>query len=108
MSHFDGNAVELLYSKLNDVSENKHTIQAIYFQEPEFNSLDKDFLKSRGYEVLDSPSALDFMTEETFLYTPFCPMNWLYACMHRALPSMALGRDIATQKRWFRSPEARR
>lgn len=45
--------------------------------------------------------ALNFMTTETFLFTPHCPQGCLPACLERAFPSMALGLTITKQNHWF-------
>ena len=45
--------------------------------------------------------ALNFMTTETFLFTPHCPRGCLLACLERAFPSMALGLSLTNQNQWF-------
>lgn len=85
--------------------EEKHHIQNIYFQEPTFNSLDKAFLQSRSFKIIDSPECIQHMTEKTFLFTPCCDKDIVTACLYETFPAMLLGRMITDQSRWFLSPE---
>ncbi|KAG7005888.1 zinc/cadmium resistance protein [Physcia stellaris] len=95
----------LKQSSLEVRNLNKHTIRNIYFQEPTFNSLDKAFLKSRGFQIIDSPECIQHMTEQTFLFAPYCDMAIVNACLNKAFPAMLTGRVITNQNRWFFSPE---
>ena len=49
--------------------ETKHDITKIVFQDPAFNALDKEFLSSRGYTVVDTPESDSYMSETTFLFS---------------------------------------
>jgi hypothetical protein len=73
------------------LTASKHSIRHVYFQDPAFNSLDKEFLKSRGYTVLHTPEYEDFMTTETFLFTPGVTMFLALAPIQVAYPALFQG-----------------
>ncbi|KAL8791182.1 MAG: hypothetical protein Q9195_006021 [Heterodermia aff. obscurata] len=47
----------------------KHNMENIYFQEPEFNTVDEEFLRARGHTVLHTPESDDYTNENTLLYS---------------------------------------
>ena len=67
----------------------------VFFQDPEFNSADREFLTSLGYAVIDTPASNDVLTEESFLYAPRCIFDVLWATLDHAFPALCLGVDIA-------------
>lgn len=48
----------------------KYAIGDIYFQDPVLNELDRAFLSSRGYVILNTPESESHVTENTFVFTP--------------------------------------
>ena len=73
----------------------KHNhINHVYFQEPQFNDVDKVFLSSLGYEIIDSPASKDLITAETFLYTPYTNLDVVYHTMKSSFPALYIGNDI--------------
>ncbi|KAL8790570.1 MAG: hypothetical protein Q9195_006314 [Heterodermia aff. obscurata] len=73
----------------------------VYFQDPEFNDLDREFLTSLGYAVIDTPASNDVLTEESFLFAPRCFFDVLWASLDHVFketqhfPALCLGVDIA-------------
>lgn len=66
----------------------------VYFQDPEFNGLDREFLTSLGYAVIDSPASNDILNEESFLFAPRCIFDVLWASLDHVFPALCLGVDI--------------
>jgi len=78
-------------------------IQTVYFQEPDFNDVDKEFLKLRGGTVTESPDSqakINQHTGRTFRYIPNyggkSPLSSLDACQGR-LP-IFLGNNLFLDK----------
>ena len=67
----------------------------VYIQDPEINDLDKEFLTSLGYAVIDTPASNDVLTEESFLFAPRCIFDVLWATLDHVFPAICLGVDIA-------------
>lgn len=76
------------------ILKKRSSIQHVYFQDPQFNAVDKAFLNSLGYEVIDSPASKDLITAETFLYTPYTNMDAIYNTMKGCFPALYIGNDI--------------
>ena len=67
---------------------------ALFAQEPQFNSLDKEFLASKNVTILESPAAFAAIDATTFVYGPhFPPRLWPGGSPHLAAP-FVLGVDI--------------
>jgi len=68
--------------------------KSVYFQDPDFTSLDEEFLTGLGYTVLKDPEAMAKVTESTFLCSPFCPIDVLVECFLKASPAIYLGCEV--------------
>ena len=68
--------------------------QEVYFQDPAFNTLDKEFLQSRGYRIVTSPEAYDRMTASTFLYAPCNEWFVVFKAIEVAHPALFIGNDV--------------
>ena len=66
----------------------------VYFQDPEYNDLDREFLTSLGYTVIDTPASNDVLTEESFLFAPRCIFDVLWATLDHVFPALCLGVNI--------------
>ena len=71
-----------------------HSISHIYFQEPEFSSLDRTFLESRGYTILHSPASNKVLTEETYLFMPYNPFTVVIPTLKKCYPQLLLGNSF--------------
>ena len=72
--------------------------EGVFFQDPDFDALDKTFLTSRGYKVLEPVTgleAMEKMTEKTFL---FCPCgnvkSLLYDSLKVAHPTLMISTTV--------------
>ena len=83
--------------------ELRYKIEHIYFQEPEFNTLDEEFLRSRGYEVLHTPESDDRMSETTFLFTPCAECDVVESSLLSAYPVLGIMNRL-TRHTTFRLP----
>ena len=79
---------------IQTLKKHNHHIEHVYFQDPQFNVVDKAFLSSLGYEVIDSPASKDFITAETFLYTPYANLDAVYHTIKGSFPALYIGNDI--------------
>lgn len=66
-------------------------LSLIYFQDPAFNDIDRTYLSSLGYSVIDSPASDDVVTEDTFLFAPFNPWDVVFATLNHAFPALMIG-----------------
>ena len=66
----------------------------IYFQEPEFNTLDEEFLKSKGYKVLHHPEADDYMNENLMIYSLGTSELILWSLFSVAIPAVYISFKI--------------
>lgn len=86
------------------MTASKHDIEHIYFQEPCFNALDREFLESKGYTVLQTPEFEDHMTTETLVYAPAVEQAVIYAAMQAALPAIFYGSTLTWHSHHYPSP----
>ncbi|CAF9923974.1 MAG: hypothetical protein HETSPECPRED_005479 [Heterodermia speciosa] len=83
------------------IREHFQSSPKVYFQDPEFNDLDREFLTSLGYSVINTPASNDVLTEESFLFAPRCIFDVLWASLDHVFsrrldfPALCLGVDIA-------------
>ena len=82
------------------LTEEKHDIKDVFFQEPRFNSLDKELLLSMGFVVLESPDAMERMTSTTFLFTPHLEFFIIQNALEKAHPSLYCGNDLEHHVQW--------
>ena len=79
---------------IQTLKKHNHHIENVYFQDPQFNVVDKAFLSSLGYEVIESPASKDLITTKTFLYTPCANLDAVYHTMKSSFPALYIGNDI--------------
>ena len=74
-----------------EMLKQKHTISQVFFQDPSFNPVDRVFLESRGYTILESPASNTHVNEQTYLFMPFVPFNVALATLRKCFPTLVLG-----------------
>ena len=78
---------------LLQVLRTKYDIPTVYFQDPNFQPVENQFLESLGYTVLDDPKAFDLMSPSTFLFAPYCPEDVNYRALDSSFPALYIGND---------------
>lgn len=73
----------------------RHTIQETYFQDPVFTEIEKAFLRSLGYTVLEDPAACVQMSATTFLFAPFLCYDVAASALMVAFPALYIGNNPA-------------
>lgn len=66
-------------------------ISNVYFQDPTFNALDKAFLTSLGYQVIESPASNTVLTDESFVFAPGVAPDVVYNTLKKAYPAIWIG-----------------
>ena len=69
-------------------------LSLIYFQDPAFNDIDRTYLSSLGYNVINSPASEDVVTEDTFLFAPFNSWDVVFATLNHAFPAFMVGNSL--------------
>ena len=82
-----------------------HSIQEVYFQDPTFTKVEKRFLQSLGYTVLEDPAAFEEMSTSTFLFAPFIPYNVASSALAVSFPALYMGNSPADVLESLRSPD---
>ena len=83
---------------INLIKTHQETQPQVFFQDPDFNALDCEFLTSRGYTVIETPKSNDVITEKSFLFTPCACYQVAYVFLHQAFPALYLG--ISLEEDW--------
>ena len=78
-----------------DILVEGHSIQEVYFQDPTFTKVEKRFLQSLGYTVLEDPAAFEKMSASTFLFAPFIPYNVASSAFAFSFPALYIGNSPA-------------
>ena len=73
---------------------------AIYFQDPMFNSLDREFLNSLVYTVISSPDSTFILNKETFLFAPFLEDIPLFMSLKTSFPAIYIGASLTGNDPW--------
>ncbi|KAG7001315.1 hypothetical protein G7Y79_00032g066680 [Physcia stellaris] len=73
----------------------------IYLQDPCFNDLDREFLASLGYGVLESPASNDYLTEQTFLFAPGNCWDVVFASLKKKFPALLITNPLEGAKPYF-------
>ncbi|MCJ1372292.1 hypothetical protein MMC20_003515 [Loxospora ochrophaea] len=79
----------------------QHDIKHIYFQDPVFNSLDVEFLQSKGYTVIQNPKSESLLSSTTFLYSAYCEGDVVQASLAAAHPALYIGDDLRANISWM-------
>jgi hypothetical protein len=66
----------------------------ITLQDPQFIDLDKEFLASLGYKVVDDPDAFKHITEATLVYAIHCYADVYKAVSEGPRPAVLIGTDV--------------
>ena len=77
------------------ILKDRHCIQQVYFQDPDFSDADILFLQSLGYAVLEKPAACEKMSAGTFLFAPFLPDYVNAGALTVAFPGLYMGNSPA-------------
>ena len=72
-----------------------HSIQEVYFQDPAFTKVEKKFLQSLGYTVLEDPAAFEKMSASTFLFAPFVAYDVASSAFAVSFPALFIGNSPA-------------
>lgn len=88
---------------LLQILADRHNIQKIYFQDPVFTEVERAFLRSLGYTVLEDPAACEKMSAETFLFAPFLPYDVAASALMVAFPALYIGNSPAKYLNSLRS-----
>ena len=64
------------------------------FQDPQFTDLDKEFLTSLGYQVVDDPLAFGCITEKSLVYAIHCYSQVYKSVAEAPRPAMMIGTDV--------------
>ena len=72
----------------------------IYFQDPMFNSVDREFLTSLGYTVISSPASSSILNNETFLFAPLLEEIPLYMSLKTSFPGIYMGDSLTDNHSW--------
>ena len=73
-------------------------LSLIYFQDPAFNDIDRRYLSSLGYSVIDSPASEEVVTEDTFLFAPYNQWEVVFATLNHAFPALMIGNSLKHYK----------
>lgn len=96
-SHIQLAAFMTIVDSFADLS--KHKINC-FFQEPCFTAGDKSFLKSIGYEVVDSPRGFEEVSEDTVLYGVHLYRDIYSSAIEKAIPAMFIGTGYDVWERY--------
>ena len=77
------------------ILHDRHDIQEVYFQDPAFTQLEKTFLQSLGYTVLEHPAAIERISASTFLFAPFLVYPVAAKALAVAFPALYIGNGPA-------------
>lgn len=72
----------------------------IYFQDPMFNALDREFITSLGYTVIISPTSSWILNNETFLFAPWLEEVPLYISLKQCFPAIYMGNSLTGKNPW--------
>lgn len=72
----------------------KHDINQVYMQEPVYNTLDEDFLRSLGYQIVPSPEGFEKVNKTSFLFAPHLEWPIYLTALQNALPSLCIGNSM--------------
>lgn len=72
----------------------KHEIKRVYVQDPVFNSLDEDFLRSLGYNIVSTPEGFTKVDQSTFLFAPHLEWPVYFTALQNLLPSLCIGNNM--------------
>lgn len=73
----------------------------IYLQDPCFNDLDRAFLASLGYGVLESPASNEYLTEQTFLFAPGNCWDVVFASLKKTFPALLITNPLEGARPYF-------
>ena len=72
----------------------KHKISTVYMQDPVFNLLDEEFLRSLGFIVVPSPGGFTKIDKTTFLFAPHLEWPVYNTALRNTSPGLCIGNDI--------------
>ena len=90
-----------------EILAESHSIQEVYFQDPAFTKVEKKFLQSLGYTVLENPAAFSEMSVSTFLFSPFIGYDVTSCALAVSFPALYIGNCPAKVLEGLRLPKGR-
>ncbi|KAL6718874.1 hypothetical protein ACLMJK_003108 [Lecanora helva] len=78
-----------------DILGERHRIQQVIFQDPAFSDLDKSFLRSLGYVVVEDPQAFSTIDENTFVFAPHLEVAQTAISLENRKPTLFVGNDLS-------------
>ena len=84
-----------------------HSIEEVYFQDPAFTKVEKKFLQSLGYTVLEDPAAFSEMSVSTFLFSPFIGYDVTSCALAVSFPALYIGNCPGKVVESLRLPKGR-
>ena len=73
----------------------RHSIQNVYCQDPVFTKVERAFLQSLGYTILEDPAACQKMSTGTFLFAPYLGHDVAAKALSVAFPALYIGNSPA-------------
>ncbi|MCJ1241569.1 hypothetical protein MMC14_009575 [Varicellaria rhodocarpa] len=86
-------ALEFYLDLLNLQQGPKIEAKDVFFQDKDLKWIDKQFLSSKGFTVLQDPDAYNKMTSGTFLYAPSSPWWDTFNAFMIAYPTLYMGQS---------------
>ena len=71
-----------------------HIIKAIIFQDPVFNTVDKIYLATHGFTIVDDPQAFSEIDNETFVFAPHLEVAQIAAALETERPAIFIGNNL--------------
>ena len=78
-----------------DVAETKSDIKRIFMQDPAFNALDVQFLKQRGFLVLENFETEDKFPSDSFYFLPQATFGVIEGVLRTASPPLMIGNSLS-------------
>lgn len=85
-----GVSLQLTQQKYVPDQHSSHPIEC-FFQEPLYTSSDRDYLRSIGHTVVETPAASRMITPMTMVFTIHLPTREYLGCLAGAVPAMLVG-----------------
>ena len=77
----------------NSLAAGEQKLQCI-FQDPQFTDLDKEFITSLGYTVVEDPAAFGQVAENTLVYAIHCYADVYKIVSEGPRPAIMVGTDV--------------
>lgn len=84
----------VFFTRLSELLSEKHQFSEIFFQDPQFTTVEMAFLQSRGYIVVQDPEAYAKLSSTTLIFAPRFDKDRIAGCFGIAQPAVFIGLDI--------------